>query len=139
MEQFTRPIVYQNFTTFVIAVGIVPTQISTAFTKVDLIDSFTLSLDAGAANNVFIGDQGVTIASGLEIVAGGGPLTFRIRNQNQHYELQEPLLNIAETLQCAGPVAPKAIPFNVWDLSQIYLVAAAATNIRCAPWRAQFV
>jgi hypothetical protein len=138
VQPIDRPIVVQHFTTFVLAVGTVATQISVAFTKVDLIDSFAISLDAGAANNVFIGDQGVTVNSGLEIVAGGGPINFVIRNQRQHYELQEPAIAAAETLQCQ-PITPRAIPFVVWDLSQVYLVAAAATNVRIAPFRSMFI
>lgn len=139
MQQVDRPIVYQIFTTFALTVGTTPTQLSTAFTKVDLIDSFVISLDAGAANNIFIGDQGVTITTGLEIVAGGGPVNFVIRNQHQQYDLQDPLITLAEATLCQGPVAPRAIPFIIWDLSQIYLVAAAATNVRIAPFRAIFV
>lgn len=139
MQQIVRDVVVQPFSTFVIAVGVTATPISLSFTRADLIDSFTLSLDAGAANNVFIGDQGVTIATGLEIIAGGGPITFRIRNQNQHYELQEPLLTIADALTCPDINLPRPIPFRIWDLQQIYLVATAATNIRCSAWRAIFI
>lgn len=136
--QVVRNIVYQPFSTFVIAVAVTPTPIFPVQTKSDLIDSFVLSLDAAAANNVFIGDQGVTIASGLEIIAGGGPIQFVIRNQAQHYEIQEPVLAIAETLQCKSANVV-SIPFIIWDLSQIYLVAAAATNVRCAAFRSQFI
>lgn len=141
MIAVNRDPVYQQFSTFVIAVATTPTPLNSGqnITKLDLIDAFTLSLDAAAANNVFIGDQGVTVNSGLEIVAGGGPITFRIRNQRQHYELQEPLILLTEAAQCQGPVQPRSLPFLIWDFSQIYLVAAAATNIRCAPWRAQFI
>lgn len=139
MQQVDRPIVYQIFTTFALTVGTTPTQISTAFTKVDLIDSFAISVDAAAANNVFIGDQGVTTTTGLEIVRGGGPINFVIRNQHQQYELQEPLIILAESTLCQGPVAPRAIPFIIWDLSQIYLIAAANTNVRIAPFRAIFI
>lgn len=139
MQQIDRPIVYQTFTTFALTVGTVATQISTAFTKVDLIDSFAISLDAAAANNVFIGDIGVTVNTGLEIVRGSGPVNFIIRNQPQQYDLQEPLLIIAETMQCQGPVAPRVIPFIIWDLSQICLVAAANTQVRIAPFRAIFI
>jgi hypothetical protein len=136
--QVNREIVFQPFNTYVLAVGVGPTQIFPAQTKADLIDSFVVSVDAGAANNVFIGGNGVTIANGLEIVAGGGPINFVIRNQNQHYELQEPAIAIAEMIGCVGQF-PKAIPFIVWDLSQVYLVAAAATNVRIALFRAPFI
>ena len=138
MEQIVRDIVPQPFTSFVLAVQITPTAISTLFTKAELIDSFVVSLDAAAANNVFIGDQGVTIASGLEIVRGGGPINFRILNQWQQYELQQPLVDANTANQC-GEQMPRALPFIVWDLSQIYLVAVAATNVRIAPFRSQFI
>jgi hypothetical protein len=138
MQQIDRPIVYQIFTTFALTVGTVATQISTAFTKVDLIDSFAVSLDAAAANNVFIGDQGVTVNTGLEIVRGSGPVNFVIRNQWQQYDLQEPLVTENEAILCQ-PVAPRPIPFIIWDLSQIYLVAPANTVVRVAPFRAIFI
>lgn len=134
-----RPTYYQLIEPFVVAVQTTPTQIFPQQTKADLIDSFTLSLDAAAANNVFIGGMSVTVNTGLEIVAGGGPITFRIINKNQHYELQSPLLRLADMNCNLPPIEPIAIPFGIWDLSQIYLVAAAATNVRCAPWRAQFL
>ncbi len=128
MQQINRDIVFQPFETFNLSVQVTPTQISTAFTKVDLIDSFVISVDAGAANNVFIGGPGVTTTNGLEIVAGAGPVEFVIENTRQMYELQEPVIAIAETLQCT-PNAPKAIPFIIWDLSQIYLIAIAITML----------
>ena len=138
MDQITRDIVFQPFETFNITVAITPTQASTKFTKVDLITSFIVSLDAAAANNVFMGGAGVTTANGIEIVAGAGPIEFFINNQNQHYELQEPAIAIAETMQCQ-PNQPRAIPIVVWDLSQIYFVAVANTNLRIAPIRKVFI
>lgn len=140
MLQVNREVVYQPFETFTVSVQVTPTQLATvlSFTKADLISSFVVSVDAGAANNVFIGGAGVTITNGLEIVAGAGPLLFEIVNQNQHYDLQEPVIAIAETLQCA-PNPPRQIPFIVWDFSQIYLVAAAITNVRIAPFRSVFI
>jgi len=41
-------------------------------------------------------------------------------------------------LQCS-PRQPRAIPFIVWDFSQIYLVAVAVTNVRVAPFRSMFI
>lgn len=136
--QVNRTIAYQNFETFVLAVGTTPTPLSSLFTKADLIDSFTVSVDAAAANNVFIGGQAVTVDNGLEIVRGAGPVSFEIVNQNQHYEIQSPVIAIAEALNCR-PLEPVSIPFIVWDLSQIYMVAAAATNVRVAPFRSIFI
>lgn len=136
--QIVRDIVFQSFDTFLLAVGVAPTQILPTQTKADLIDSFVVSVDAAAANNVFIGGNGVTIANGLEIVAGAGPINFVKRQQNQHYELQEPALAVADILGCVHQ-APRSIPFVIWDLSQVYMVAAAATNVRVAVFRAPFI
>ena len=136
--QVNREVVTQPFDHFVVVVGVAPTQILPTQTKADLIDSFVVSVDAAAANNIFIGGNGVTIANGLEIVRGGGPINFIIRQQHQHYELQEPVLAIAEILACNNYLA-RAIPFIIWDLSQIYLVAAAATNARIAVFRSPFI
>ena len=139
MQQVNRTIAYQNFETFNINVGTTPTQLSQSIgTKLELVDSFTVSVDAGAANNVFVGGQNVTIVNGLEIVRGAGPVTFEIINQDQQYDLQEPLIAIAESLQCA-PHQPREIPFIVWDFSQIFMIAAAATNVRIAPFRSMFI
>jgi hypothetical protein len=138
-QQIIRDIVFQPFTTFVVAVAVTPTQISPTFTKSDLIDSFILSLDAGAANNVFIGDQGVTVNSGIELVAGGGPLLLRILNQNVYYDILSQVNPVAENLACGAQIPIRSIPFIIWDLTQIYLVAAAPTNVRVAPFRSQFI
>jgi hypothetical protein len=138
MLDVNRQVVYQNFETFTVAVQVTPTQISTSFTKSDYIDSFYVSVDAAAANNVFIGGASVTIANGIEIVAGGGPLKFLINNQNEHYELLAPLIAISEMLGCQ-PVQPISIPFVLWDFTQIYLVAAAITTVRIAPFRSMFI
>ena len=138
MQNIVRPTLYQTISNFVIVVGNTPTPISSITTKSDLITSFVLSLDAGAANNVFWGDQNVTINTGIEIVRGAGPLLFAIDDQRQIYESQYPLMFIAEALGCK-PNQGYGVPYVVWDLSQIYLIAAAATNVRCAPFRSQFV
>lgn len=139
MQQMVRDISFQPFTTIVVPVQITPTPIVANANKADLIDSFIVSVDAAAANNVFIGDQGVTIASGIEIVRGGGPVNFRIVNQNMHYEIMSVITDIAEILGCRTPNQPKTIPFIIWDLSQVYLVAVAVTSVRVAIFRSQFI
>jgi hypothetical protein len=134
-----RDIAFQPFTTVVVAVQITPTPIWPVQNKADLVDSFVLSVDAGAANNVFVGDQGVTINSGIEVVRGTGPVNFIIHNQNMHYEIISYLADIAEILGCRQPNMPKTIPFIIWDLTQVYLVAAAITSVRVAIFRSQFI
>src|SRR5215475_10731877 len=117
--QIVRPVLFQPFTTFIVAVPVAGTPIVPFSNKSDLIDSFVISLDATAANNVFIGDQGVTVGSGIEIIAGGGPVNFAIRNQVQQYDTQIPLLDMATAVICQQQTG-FPIPFIVWDLSQIY-------------------
>jgi len=135
-----REIVYQPFESFSVSVLTTPTPLNTSiqFTKMDLIDSFVVSVDAAAANNVFIGGPGVSLTSGLEIVRGAGPVEFVIENQKQHYEIQEPVISITETLQCT-PKEPRSIPFIVWDLSQVSMIAVAVTNVRVATFRSMFI
>lgn len=140
MMQVVREIAYQPFENYALTVGVTPTPLNNAFnfTKADLIDSFALSVDSGAANNVFIGGAGVTTANGLEIVRGAGPIEFVIENQRQHYEIQEPVIAIAETLQC-NRTEPRQIPWIIWDFSQIYLIAVANTVVRVIPFRSMFI
>ena len=138
MEQIVRPILTQPFSSFLVVAGVVPTAVGPTLQQGDLITSFIVSVDAGAANNVFIGDQGVTVATGIEIVAGAGPVLFEIRDERMQYELLRPLLAGLESMQCRENQAT-AIPIIVWDLSQVYLVAVANTNVRIMPFRAQFV
>ena len=140
MFQVNREIVFQPFESYSVNVLTTPTQLndSVKLTKMDLIDSFVLSVDSGAANNIFIGGPSVTVTNGIEIVRGAGPVLFLIKNQEQQYELQEPAVAIAETLQCT-PNIPRALPFIVWDFSQLYVIAIANTNARIAPFRRMFI
>ena len=140
MLNVNRDVVYQPFDSYLFVVAATPTPLVTAvqLTKQDLITSFIISVDAAAAGNIFLGGPGVTIANGIEIVAGAGPVRFVIENQNQHYELQEPVLRLAETMQCQ-PNPPVSLPIVVWDFNQIYAVAAANTNARIAPFRSMFI
>src|ERR1700740_3207625 len=121
MSQIVRDIVFQDFNTFLLAVQITPTPISSVFTKSDLIDSFVVSVPAAAANNVFIGNQSVTPTSGLELVAGGGPVLFRIRNQKIQYDLHSAIDPAASAIACNQQIPIQGIPFIVWDLRQICL------------------
>ena len=137
--QIPRNIIYQPFDTFSLAVQTTPTPISATFTKADLIDSFAVSVDAAAANNVFIGNAGVTLTSGLEIVKGGGPLLFRILNQKIQYDIHSALDPAAETITQCQQLPIAEIPYIIWDLTQICLIATAITNVRIAPFRSMFI
>lgn len=140
MQQMIRDIVFQPFESHALLVGVTPTPISPNMTKSDLIDSFAVSVDAAAANNVFIGNAAVTVLSGLEIVAGAGPLLFRIRNQNIQYDIHSTLDPVADYIaQCAVSQQVRGIPYIIWDLTQVCLVAVAPTNVRVAPFRSMFI
>lgn len=134
-----RDIVYQPFDTFSLVVGTTPTRISPTFTKADLIDSFVVSVPASAANNVFIGNASVTTTSGLEIVAGGGPILFRIRNQIIQYDIHSSLDPAANAITQCQELPIQSIPFIIWDLTQIYLIATAPTTISVAPFKSMFI
>ena len=133
-----RPILTQPFPTFIVAVQVTPTPIMPSQTRADLINSFVVSVAAAAANNVFIGDQGVTVNSGLEIIAGGGPIRFTITDERMKYELLFPMLAGLQSYQCRVNEG-YGVPFIIWDLSQIFLVAPAITNVRVAAFRSQFI
>jgi len=135
----TRPLVAQEFNTFGLTVNVAPAQpLGPMYSITSIIDSFYITVPASAANSVFIGgNPGVTITTGLEIIAGT-TVGFIIQHDGrQMYEIQKPLLDIARTM--CNVELPEAIPFVVWDLSQIYVVATAATVISVAPFKAMYL
>lgn len=136
--EFIRDIVYQPFDTQSLLVGITPTQILPKAAKSDLISAFVVSVPAAAANNVFIGNTGVTTTSGLEIVAGAGPCEFRIRNQNVQYDIHSLLKPVIESIPCTLTYIHN-IPYIIFDLTQICLIAVAPTTVAIWPIRSQFV
>jgi hypothetical protein len=139
MSQIVRDIVFQEFNSFSLLVAITPTPISSVFTKSDLIDSFAISVPSSAANNVFIGNQAVSTTSGLELVAGGGPVLFRIKNQVIQYDIHSAIDPAASALMCNQLVPIQGIPFIVWDLRLICLVAVAPTTVAVAPFKSMFI
>lgn len=133
-----RNLLRQEFTTFALTVQTTAGPINANMGLNTLVDSLILSVPASAANNVFLGgDAGVTILSGIEIVAGS-PIQLAILNERQLYELQSPLMEMAVVATCRQ-LQPEAIPFVVWDISQIYLVAAAATPMAVGVFKAMYI
>ena len=126
-----RPLVVQQFLTRAVAVTTAATPIDTTLDKSRLITSFAISNPVGGTS-VFLGNPGVTIAggtnAGFEIPGGSAP-NFVIDNQGrQLYELQDSLNQILAGLQCN--IKPlDGIPFVVWDISTMFLVASAATTV----------
>jgi len=105
-----------------------------------MIDTFIITVPSTAANSVFLGfNQGVIVGNGIELLIGT-TVQFKIdHDTRQLYELQNLLININGGV-CGQPVNPKElIPFVVWDMSQIYVVAAAATAITFATFKAVYI
>jgi hypothetical protein len=133
-----RPTVPQQLNQFVCSVGLTPTPISSnpALTSA-YIDSLLICVYSTAANSVFFGDQTVTITNGMEIPPGV-TVQFSISNERVLYELEMPILPAASKIVCA-PMPETQIPFVYWDMSQLYLIAAAATNTVIIPFKRAYV
>lgn len=136
--QIQRPIIAQQFTTFSLTVGVAAAPINGALQLQALIDSFAISVPSTAANSVFFGSDGVTTVTGLELIPGTTSLFVVDHGGRQVYEVQQPVLEIAKAVKCYD-VAPEAIPFVCWDLSQIFLVASAATVVSVAAFKAMYI
>jgi hypothetical protein len=134
-----RSLVRQEFSTFGLTVQTTAGPVNANMQIGAMIDAIILSVPASAANNVFLGgDAGVTITTGIEIVAGS-PVLFAIDHDGrQLYEVQEPLLEMASAYLCRE-LRPESIPFVLWDISQMYLVASAATNMAVGVFKAMFI
>jgi len=133
-----RNIIAQPFETYSLAVQVTAIPLA-AFGITALIDAFMITTPSTAANSVFIsGNPGVTVTTGLELLAGTTVL-FRVENEGrQMYELQKPLIEIAKAVDCTN-VPFEEIPFKVWDMTQIFVVAAAITTITFAVFRNPYI
>jgi hypothetical protein len=133
-----RPLLYQPIVSRSVVVGTAPVSLDPTGNINQMVASFSVSVPTGAGN-CFIGDSNVTVTSGLEIVAGAGAVEFSIEDDNPMlYELLEPLIKIAEILKC-GAVISFLKPRTLWDLSQVYVVASAASTIAVNIFKTQFV
>lgn len=133
-----RPTVVQQLGQSVVAVGLTPTPLSSnPALQLAYIDSFIICVYSTAANSVFFGDGTVSITTGIEIPAGVS-IQFAISNERQLYELQNPLLSMQAAMEC-DKVKGEEIPFVYWDMSQLFLVAAAATNAIVMPFKRAYV
>lgn len=118
-----RPLVVQQFRTFSVTVGVKPLPIEPTLDKTKLITGYIISNPLGGVS-VFQGNLGVSILTGLEIQSGTAPFFAIDQEGRQFYELQAPLIDIAAGLKCTTQPL-EGVPFVVWDLSTIYLVASA--------------
>lgn len=92
-----------------------------------LINSFTLSIPTGGVNCFVVG-RAVAATRGLELIAGAGPINFKIDDERMLRELMRPAHLTAQILGCK-PFEHDDIPLVVWDLSQIYIVSSAAAQV----------
>lgn len=133
----------QTYANFTIAVKTSPTPINASIDISSMIQSFTLSNPAVNTNSVFYGDSGVTasvagtIGTGIEL-ATGTTKDFIIRQERVAYELQDPLLLVAQKELCQT-LDPYNIPLIVWKLNDFWLVANVATTISCMVFRTIFM
>ena len=121
-----RPLIGQQFRTFSFAVGVTPLPIAPDVDLTKLITTFVISNPIAGAS-VYFGNGGVSTTTGLEIQPGTAPV-FEVAQTRQLYELQGPLLDINAAMQCRRMEA-EPLPFVVWDMTQVFLVAAAATTV----------
>ena len=133
-----RPLLFQPIVSFSVAVGTTATPIKANGNVNELITSFAISVPSTAANNVFFGDSNVTLTTGLELIAGGGPVLFKLEDVRMLYELIDPALKTSQILGCK-PFDRVDVPLTVWDLSQVFLVATAATTVAIAVFKEQFI
>jgi hypothetical protein len=133
-----RQTVIQPFTHTLLTVAVTPTPLdSNQNAQTSYIDSFLVCLFSTAANSVFLGDNTVTLTNGMEIPPGV-TIQLSITNERPKYEVQYPVLDVAQALTCQRQ-EPVQIPFIYWDLSQLYLIAAAPTNVIVVPFRRPYV
>ena len=132
-----RPLIAQWGDTFSFAVTTTAQPVLPNVDKTKLINSFMVSNPVGGIS-VFLGFQpGVLITTGLEIPGGTLPSFPIFQEGRQLYELQGPVENIAGMLNCRDS-GSDAIPFVVWDMSQVFLVASANTTVTIATFKAMF-
>lgn len=135
-----RPLLKQEATAFAFTVPVAPAASpAPQYGLTSLIDSFTITVPTTAANSVFLGfDGGVIVGTGIELLAGT-TIEFRIEHDGrQIYELQNLVRKLIQH-QCGSAGEMEYIPFVCWDMSQIFLVAAAPTAVTMALFKAVYI
>jgi hypothetical protein len=127
-----RPPLEQTFFNFTVLVGTVPTPIAPTIDISSMIQAFSICNSTFNANPVYFGDVGVTASSAGSIGTGmeinpGTTRDFRITEDRQLYELQDPDLLTLEVIACQKHDGV-SIPVLCWRLSQCFLIVAAGTQ-----------
>ncbi len=124
-----RPQSFQEGVNFAIAVGTTPVPLLSQSFPVDTIVIDNLST---ALNSVFFGrGNSITVTSGLEVVPGS-PFTLRADNNREMWEIQRQLEYISGLMALdrnMPPLGPYKAKRVVFDASDYFLVAAAATTV----------
>jgi len=124
-----KPVVYRRFINYGLAVGpvavpLLPQQAET--------ESIVVQVTSAAANPVFVGDQGVTVANGQR-VNPGQLLTIEEDNRRYQVELVEELQLVQELLATMGGSAPpRPAYYNdrvVLNPNDYYVVANVARTV----------
>jgi len=138
--QVLRPIIKQEGDAFGFTVPTAAAPLMPQSSLTALIDTFMITIPSTAANSVFLGfNQGVNTTNGIELLAGTTSVFKIDHDTRQLYELQNLLTRLNQVL-CGTPVTPtEAIPFVAWDMSNVFVIAAAATVISFAIFKAVYI
>lgn len=105
-----------------------------------MIDTFMITVPATAANSIWLGfNPGVIVGNGIELLIGTTTVFKIDHDTRQLYELQHLLTRINQALCGTDVLPPEQIPFVCWDMSQIFVVASAATAITFATFKAMYI
>ena len=133
-----RQTLVQEFNTIPFTAGVAASPISASLGPSSLVSTVIFSVPTGAANSVFLGtDAGVTILSGLEIPPGS-PQQYRVVNERELVEVESVLLDLLLSLTCRRSNAD-IVPIVVWDLSKMYLIAVAPTNMAIGVFKEMWI
>lgn len=138
MIRTQRQLIGQEFSTFGLTVGVTAIQVSASLGISSLISTIVFSVFTGQAQSVFLGaDAGVTVTTGLELPPGS-PQEYVVLNDRELVELESPLLDISTVLQCRRAIADN-VPFVVWDVTRMYLIAAANTTMSVGVFKEMWI
>jgi hypothetical protein len=125
-----RPILTQTWNDLTVtapATGAAAVPLDPTGNQNQLINAFALSIPTGGVNCFLVG-RAIAAASGLELIAGSGPVKFFIDDERMLNELIRPMHLMAQILGCK-PFEREDVPLVVWDLSQVYIVSSGAAQL----------
>jgi len=127
MNRPTLTQIWTDLTVTAPATGSVAVPLDPSGNQNQLINTFALSIPTGGVNCFLVG-KGIAATSGLEILAGAGPVKFKIDDERMLYELMY-LANIQAQIIGCKPFENEQVPLVVWDLSQVFIVSSGAAQV----------